>query len=322
MKIALIGTGFYSVGLALSLGSLKENKVYLWTESEEVKQEFSKKHTISKITDKKIPKNIYVETNLEECVRDAKAIFLLTSSKYVRSTCLQLKEFYKREIPIFLGSKGLDMEAKLLSSVVLKTLRPKYYASISGPTFAQDLMKQEIVNLCVATNQKRAYQVMRNICLKSNIILSRMKDYKAIDYLSTLKNIFALGAGYVNGLGYGESTNAYYLTKCFNELVRLAYSFDFDPYALLYSCGIGDLILTCSSKESRNYTYGMLFAQNKKKAKSYLEKNTVEGFENLQILSEILEKKHIHNPLLTALQEVFLKEGDKSIFLTYLNEEK
>lgn len=128
---------------------------------------------------------------------------------------------------------------------------------------------------------------------------------------STIKNIYAIGNGILNGLGLPNSNQAIYLTKVINEMLNILYEMNCYDTTLLTLAGFGDTLMTCSDEKSRNYTYGTkLTAKTKTTAKNYLNKTTVEGHEALPVIVEKLKAKKIKAPLIFRIYEIVYENKD------------
>ena len=161
MKITIMGTGAYSIGIALMLAKKENNYVTLWTENEAKLEEFNKTHKISSIFDVNLPDNVSVTNSYEKALEGTELIFLITSAKYILSVCKNILPFYKNT-PICIASKGIDNETlSPLSSLVRNTLNTKNICVISGPTFAIDLVNNEPTALAIAGYNKNVVKIVK-----------------------------------------------------------------------------------------------------------------------------------------------------------------
>ena len=311
MNISIIGCGVYSMAMAKRLA--KKNKITVWTEDPKKVEEFRKTRTLKKIfKDEKFSNNISLTNNFEEAVLGSKVVFIMTSSNYLQSTLIELKPFIKRNTMIIIGTKGFDINTKKLPhEMVKKILKTKKYALIAGPSFAIDILNDELLALTVATRKNKIYKTLKKVYEDSNTKLEKTLDVNGVAISSVLKNVYAIGAGIYSGLGHSEATNAIYLTKVINEIYEIIFYFDAEEYTLLSLATLGDTIMTCTDSKSRNYTFGTKVAKNKTTAKTYLKSNTVEGYESLEIIYNMIHKKHIKTPILNTLYEIIYQNKDK-----------
>ena len=118
MKISVIGTGAYSLAIALELAK-KKNKIMMWTENPKIAEEFNQTHKLNSIFDIEIPKNISVTTDMEKVLEDSELIYIITASRYVDSVCDKMVPYYHKLVPICIASKGIEESSEeLLSNIV------------------------------------------------------------------------------------------------------------------------------------------------------------------------------------------------------------
>ncbi len=311
MKVAVIGTGAYSLGIALMLAKHKNNNIMLWTENSKRKDEFNQTHQIKSIFENvTFPSNIYMTDDIEEALKNAKLIFLITAVKYVKEICLKMKEYYY-DIPICIASKGINNDTlETVDKVVKKTLNTKKICAISGPTFAIDLINNEPVALAIAGDKKSRELVIKNLT-GDTLKLRETNDIIGIELCGSIKNVFAISAGMLKGLGYHESTQAFLINEAIHDMKQIISSLGGKKKTILSFAGLGDLLLTCTTTKSRNYTFGFLIGSSNDKNEwiNYLNNNTVEGYYTLYSLKKILDQKNINIPLITILYEII--EGMK-----------
>lgn len=311
MNITIIGCGAYSLAMAKRMAKNEDNKITIWTESKENALEFEKTNKIKGIyKDEVFSKNITVTDSYEKALEATGIIFLMTSSKFIKNTLEDMVKFYNKKIPVIIGTKGIDNENKKYNSILVnKILKTKNVAVIAGPSFAIDILNDAILALTVATRKRKIFKKMQNIFNDTRTVLKRSYDLKGVQLCSTLKNVYAIGSGILNGLGNPEATNSIYLTKVINEMYNIIYMLEDQETTILSFAGLGDTIMTCNDNKSRNYTYGIkLTAKSKATAKNYLNKNTVEGYEACKTMVEIIKKNRIKAKLLITIYEI-LYEG-------------
>ncbi len=321
MKITVIGTGAYSLGIASMLAKRKDNTIMLWTEKEENKEEFLKIHQIKSIfPDVTLSDNISITTSYEEALKDTGLIFLITSAKYIYSICNDIKPYY-HNTPICIASKGIDDNTlNTLSNVVKNTLKTTNISVISGPTFAIDLIHNEPAALAIAgLNKKTINIVMKNLA-NDTLKLRVSKDIIGIQLCGSIKNIIAIAAGILKGLGYSESTQVFLINESLHDMKNMISALGGRKKTILSFAGVGDLLLTCSSPKSRNYSFGYLVGntKNPKEIDEYLKNNTVEGYYTLNSIYQMLKKKGINIPLITLIKNIIDHKQKPENLVTFL----
>ena len=313
MNITIIGTGAYSLSIAKRLSKNEDNKIKLWTEDRKKEKEFKDTRKIKSIFANEVfDENIEVTANYEYALKDTNVIFIMTTSNFVKQVSEIIKLYYKSNIPVVIGTKGLDTESnKYPSQIVKKCLHTSKIAVIAGPSFAIDILNDQPLALTVATKKRSIYKLLQTLFKDQKVTLERSNDLMGVQLCSTLKNVYAIGSGILKGLGYPTSTQSIYLTKIVKELNEILYMFDSNEFTLFSLAGIGDLLMTCSDEKSRNYTYGTkLSSKSKKDVETYLNKNTVEGYNALSSIYNQLKKKRAKAPIIKTIYEIVFEDKD------------
>ncbi len=303
MKITIIGTGAYSLGIAMMLSKKSHNKIMLWTESSENEQEFKKTHGLKKIFPNiTFADNVLMTTSIEEAIKETSLIFIITSVKYISSVCKDMLPYYKKT-PISIASKGIDSTSlKPLSEIVKDILNTKNISVISGPTFAIDLIHNEPVALAIAGNKKCCDLVIKNLA-NNTLKLRKSTDLIGIELCGSIKNVIAIASGIIDGLGYSNSTQAFLINESLHDLKKIIHSLGGKNKTILSFAGVGDLLLTCTTTKSRNYSFGYLIG-SKGEYEEYLKNNTVEGYYTLDSVYKMLKKKGIKIPLINIIYDI------------------
>ena len=325
MKISVIGLGIYSLAISNSLAKNKNNEIVIWTESNEKYKEFKNKRNITSLYDLELPKNITITTNLEETIKDASIIYLITASKYTKDIVEKITPYYNKNIPICIATKGIDeSNEEILSNIVLKTLKTKHIAVISGPTFAQDILNNEPIALAIASKSDKAKDMVIKTLKNETLKLRPTKDMIGIQLCGAIKNVIAIGSGIISGLGYSDSTQAFLINESMHDIMKIIYYLGGKPKTILSFAGVGDLMLTCSSKKSRNYSFGYIVGSTKdtKKINKYLENNTVEGYSTLNTVYHMLKRKNIELGIIKIIYDIVYKNESPEKLAKFLIEKK
>ncbi len=321
MKITIMGTGAYSLGIAKMLSKNSHNQIMLWTENADTKEEFLAHHEIKRIFPNIIyPDNVSITDSYEEALKDTSLIFLITSAKYLASVCENMKVFY-RDTPICIASKGIeDKTLNPLSVVVKNILKTNNICVISGPTFAIDLVNEEPSALAIAGLNKKTINLVRDNLANDTLKLRVSTDIIGIQLCGSIKNIIAIAAGILKGLGYSESTQAFLINESLHDMKNIINALGGKKKTILSFAGVGDLLLTCSSPKSRNYSFGYIIGstKDKKKIDAYLKENTVEGYYTLNSIYLMLQKKGVNIPLINLIHDIVCNGKDPSSLAHFL----
>lgn len=311
MKLAIIGTGLYSTALTYHLQKMKDNEIYLWTENPDLVSSFENKRKFEFLSKNiKFDSNVYLSCDLEKTVLDASAIFILSSSEYFNEILKELKPLYKKNTPIFVGTKGMDLEnIKFFSDITRKYLKCNSYTFFAGPTFAKDLLTNYPFSLTFAGSNNIGLKKISRI-FPDYVEIETTKDLYGLEVIAVLKNIYAIGCGILDGLKVPESIHYSYLTKAFKETNTIIKKCNGDVDTLLSFGAIGDFLMTTGSKKSRNYSYGKMIGSKVKKneIENYKKTNTLEGLENLLKIPNFVHRLKLKNSVLELLYQIINEE--------------
>jgi len=303
MNIAIIGSGVYGLAIA-KLMMESGNKVKTWTEKEDISQII-------------VPEGVLITNNFEECLRDAQIVFVLTAAKYTPDIFKSIKPYISEDMIIIVGSKGILDSGLMIEKVLKNTIPSIDYAILSGPTFAVDIAACEPIGFTLATNNTVIFEKIANAF--KNTYLEYSKDTTGVELCGVLKNAYAIGSGILEGFHYGPSSRTLYITEVVNEMKYILKNLECDVNTAYTLAGIGDLFLTCTSLNSRNFTFGSIIGLGgEKEKKLYLENNTIEGYENLIVLTKLLKEKSIDAPILMAISDIVLSNKDTKSLIRLL----
>ena len=321
MNITIIGTGAY--GLALSAMFL-ENKcnITMWTHSdlecEKLKKE--RKNEVA-LPDYKISKKIKFTTNLEEATKNANIIVVAIPVKFVTNIIIELAKFYKKNQHICIASKGIEQGSCLfIASIIKKYIKTKKICVISGGTFAVDMIKKVPLGLSLASNNKGTIVALKNTLKNDYLQLTITNDIFGVEMYGAIKNVIAIASGMIDGMGYPESTKCMFVTKALNDVVDLIYQMGGNKKTILTYAGIGDLLLTCNSIKSRNYSFGYMIGKktSKKKIEEYKSTTTIEGLYTLKSIYDLIHTKNITMPIINIIYDIVYNDMDISLLENYL----
>ncbi len=307
MKIAVLGTGAYSLALAYSLAKKENNKIVLWTHDQKHVNELRETKKLSSILDFNISKNISITTSLEEAMQNASLIVIGTASQFFTSLITNMKIYYKKNTPICIATKGIDDSSKeFLSNIAAKILKTKTVSILSGPTFAIDIINNEPVALALASKNNKVLKIVKNNLANERLKLRFNNDLIGVQICGSVKNIIAIAAGILNGLGYSNSTTAFLINESMHDIKNIMRYLGAKKSTILSFAGIGDLILTCTSTKSRNFSFGYTIGKynDPSKTQEYLNSTTVEGYFAITTFKELLKKHQVKVPIVNIVNDI------------------
>lgn len=321
MKISVIGLGVYSLAISKMLAKKGENEIVIWTENNEKYEEYKKTKKAASVFDTKLPKNIKISASMEDVLENTNLIYIITASKYVDIVTKQMKPYYNPEIPVCIASKGIEeSREELLSNIVKNTLKTNNIAVISGPTFAVDILNNEPVALALASKTKKAKEYVLNTLANDTLKLRPSKDMIGIQMCGSIKNVIAIASGILSGLGYSNSTQSFLINESLHDIKDIIKIFGGKPKTILSFAGVGDLMLTCTSTKSRNFSFGYIVGSTKdqNKINEYLATHTVEGYNTLKIVYKMIQKKGIEIELIITIYDIVYNGVDANTLATFL----
>ena len=314
MNIASIGTGAYGIALALMFHKNK-NTVKMWTKFEEEKDGILKYRENKRVMPGvKVPKDIEISTNFYDVVKDANIIVIAVPAGFVDDVSLELGKYYHYDQFVLLASKGIERDSCLfVADIFRRHVKTKRYAVISGPSFAVDIVTNCPIGLSLASENKKTRDIVRCALESDSIKLRDTRDVIGVEVCGSIKNVIAIAAGILDGMGYPESTQAMFITESLHDIKELISNLGGDRKTILSYAGFGDLLLTATSKKSRNFSYGRLIGTREKKEviDEYVKNTTIEGLYTIQSIYKLLKDRKVRIPIINLIYDII--EGKQSV---------
>ncbi len=324
MNIAIIGTGVYGLSNALMLNK-NNNHIKMWVESKERQEYFEKnRNNLDMLPNIKISKSIEFSNDYEYVLDKADLVFIMVSAKYVSGVAKEILKYQTKKMHFCIGSKGIEQDTcKFIDQVFKEFVRTKKLAVISGPSFAIDLANNEPIGLTIASKNKSTIAIIKKAYGKNTVKLRPSNDIIGVELCGSIKNVIALSAGILEGLGYSESTRSFLITESLHDIKELIYNLGGRKKTILSFAGVGDLLLTCTSTKSRNYTYGTLIGKRQiNEAENYLKNNTVEGYYTLKSIYKLIKRKKVSMPVIDLIYKVIMNNEDPNLLVEFLLNKK
>ncbi|MDD2238476.1 MAG: NAD(P)-dependent glycerol-3-phosphate dehydrogenase [Bacilli bacterium] len=322
MNVTVIGTGAFGYAIAKMLYK-NGNNIIMWTHNKE-EVDLLQKGKKEIIPGQKIPKDIKFTNNYEEALKDAEIVFIMVAAKYVGDVAANMKPFINDKMHFCIGSKGIEQgSCKFVHQVFNDYIKTKYISVISGPSFAIDVVNNEPIGFAIASKSFKTKSKIKKALTSDTIKLRNSTDIIGIEICGSIKNVIAVASGILNGLGYNESTRSFLIVESMHDIKELIRVLGGKKKTILSFAGIGDLLLTCTSEKSRNYSYGILIGKGKKdQANKYLETNTVEGYYTLKSIYTLLRRKRIKMPVIDLIYKIIMKDADPNLLVDFLIKKK
>lgn len=316
-NVAVLGAGSWGTALAIVLADNGHN-VSLWGRREDQVNEINNDHKNEKyLPGVDLPENIQATTQLNECVKEADTIVLVTPTKAMREVLGQLKNELNSPVTIVHASKGIEPGTyKRISEIIEEELPESVLDSVvvlSGPSHAEEVSLRQPTTVTVSSVNMKAAEKIQDLFINQNFRVYTNPDVVGVELGGALKNIIALGAGLSDGLGYGDNAKAALITRGLAEIARLGTHMGANPLTFSGLTGIGDLIVTCTSVHSRNWRAGNMLGKGMK-LEDVLENMgmVVEGVRTTQAAYELSKREEVEMPITQVLYDVlFNNKGAK-----------
>lgn len=320
MRVGLFGAGAYGMALS-SILVHNRHEVTMWTKSEEEAETLRKtRENTTRIKDFKIDKEVKITTSIEECIKKQDVLIIAIPAAFVDELCVSMNPFIK-DNHIIIATKGIEQGTGLfMDEIVKKHLDTTNIAVISGPSFAVDIVTKKPIGLSVASKTPETILLARQALQNSYIKLRDCSDMVGIEICGSIKNVIALAAGMLDGMKANESTKAMFITEAMNDMEEILGAFNCERRTVESFAGIGDLLLTCTSSKSRNYSFGKLIGSGSKKEEieNYLKTTTVEGYYTLESIYQLLKDKKVSIPIIDMIYEIAVKGKNPELLLAFL----
>ncbi len=310
MKIAVIGSGGWGTAVASLLAS-KDYDVSLWSWCEEESKALRRdRENVKLLPGIKLPENIDCSSDMKKCISGAELIINATPSHAVRSVAKQMAEFILDGQLILNISKGLEADSLFrLSQVIGSEIPQARLAVMSGPSHAEEVGRGVPTANVVAANNIEDARYIQDVFMHPSFRVYTSNDIMGVELGGALKNVIALGAGIAVGLGCGDNTSAALMTRGIAEISRLGIAMGAKQETFSGLTGIGDLIVTCMSRHSRNRRAGILIGQGRTLAQALDEvQMVVEGVNTCAAAHKLAKAYGIAMPITECTYRV-LYEG-------------
>lgn len=323
MNVSIIGTGAY--GIALSLMFYKNNcKIKMWNKFEDKVELLTKeRENKEKLPGVRIPEGIEFYSDMKKCVEGTDLIVIAVPAGFVDTVSSELKYIVKPNQHICIASKGIERDTcSFVYDILSRYIDTDQIAVISGPSFAVDIVTNCPIGLSLATTNEETEELMKKTLQNDMLKLRTTKDILGVELCGSIKNVIAIAAGILDGMGYPESTQAMFITESLNDIKNLIDALGGDRKTILSFAGFGDLLLTSTSKKSRNFSFGHLLGSKapKEEVNNYMNNTTIEGLYTLQSIYKLLRDKQVEMPIIDLIYDIIYKDKDPNSLAKFLIE--
>lgn len=317
MNVTILGGGTWGVALAKLLCE-NGNDVTVWSALPKEIDTLSSTGKHPNLPGATLPKELKYSAELSEAIEGSDFIIFAVASAFIRTTAKAAAPFIKEGQIIVDVAKGMEENTLFtMTEVIEDELRkngvsfPLKLVALSGPTHAEEVAMNIPTSIVSACPDEKNAEAVASLFANSTMRVYTNTDIKGVELCGALKNIVALAAGISRGMGYGDNTAAMLITRGIAEMTRMGLSLGCHRRTFAGLAGIGDLIVTCTSRHSRNNTCGQYIGEGL----SYEEASkkvgmVVEGYYALDAAMALSKKQGVDMPIIFAVYDI-VKNGQK-----------
>lgn len=314
-KVAILGPGSWGTALSQVLND-NGHDVRLWgnipAQIDEINTEHTNKHYFKDIV---LDEKIKATLDLKEALADVDAVLFVVPTKVTRLVAKQVAEVLDHKVVVMHASKGLEPGTHERLSTILEEEIPADLRSevvvVSGPSHAEETIVRDITLITAASKDIEAAKYVQSLFSNHYFRLYTNTDVVGVETAGALKNIIAVGAGALHGLGYGDNAKAAVITRGLAEITRLGVKLGADPLTYSGLSGVGDLIVTGTSVHSRNWRAGDALGRGEKLED--IERNmgmVIEGISTTKVAYEIAQELGVYMPITSAIYKSIYEGAD------------
>ncbi len=303
------------------------HQVCVWSIiEEEINMLLEKREHMDKLPGVKLPEDMEFTTDLARTVCGKDLVVLAVPSPFIRSTSHSLKPLIEEGQILVNVAKGIEETTLMtMSEIIMQEVGQAKVAVLSGPSHAEEVGRGLPTTIVVGAKERKTAEYVQNIFMNEVFRVYISPDVCGIELGAALKNVVALAAGIADGLGYGDNTKAALITRGMAEISRLGIAMGGKAETFNGLSGIGDLIVTCASKHSRNRRAGVLIGQGKTMKEAMDEvKMVVEGVYSAKAAIKLADKYQVSLPIIEQVNKVLFedKPADEAVRELMLRDKK
>ena len=315
-KIGVIGAGAWGTALAQVLSEGQE-QLLLWAREPEIVDQISQSHENKTfLPGHRLRENIRA-TQDWDAIAACEILLLVTPAQHLRATLQTLPE---TNATLILCCKGIEAQSQMLLSEVARQVRPDNpLAILSGPTFAHEVAQGLPTALTLACENGTLWDKLNPLIAKPSFRPYYSDDVAGAEIGGAVKNVLAIGCGVVDGAGLGQNARASLISRGFAEMLRYGAARGARADTLAGLCGLGDLVLTCSSTSSRNFSLGKGLGEGIAADTLLSDRKTVaEGASTAPVLQQDARARQVDMPIVDAVCALLAGKADVQSVVTQL----
>jgi len=303
--IAVVGGGAWGTALALTCARAGR-KVMLWEHAAANADHLRSKRESLFLPGVRLDDGITIAAGLADVAR-APAILLVVPAQAVRGAATALSPLLAAGTPIIVCAKGIERGSKKFMSEIVAACAPNAVPAIlSGPSFAADVARAMPTAVTLAADDGKLAAELARAIGSASFRPYHSTDIRGVEIGGAAKNVLAIAAGVVAGRGLGASAAAALTTRGFAELTRFGRAYGAKPETMMGLSGLGDLLLTCSSPQSRNFSFGVALGRGQRP--SEIHGGLAEGVFTAPVLLEMAHDRGVDMPISAAVAALLTEQ--------------
>ena len=319
-KIAVLGGGSFGTVLA-NLSASNGFETSLWVRDTEQALRINAEGTNTTYhPELKLSDKIIASESLEQCISGADLILVATPSAIFENIVKRLKPLVKDNMHIVSCTKAIAKNPmRTMTEIIsheLETVIGDQFGVLSGPNLAKEIANEKVAGSVIASHNSELKVLIKNALESEKFKIYESADVKGVEYAGALKNIYAICCGIGDKLDVGENAIGLIITRSMTEMSKFAVHKGANPITFLGLAGMGDLVATCTSKLSRNFSLGRRLAKGDslEEAKAAIGQ-VAEGVRTLEVVYEEANKNNLPMPLVNALHKIVFENANPNILM-------
>ncbi len=315
MKVSVLGAGGWGTTLAVLL-HYNGHSVTLWEYKKAYAKELAK-HRENRIylPGINIPDEIKITSDIEDSTNNKNLIVLAVPSQFLRKVVERIDYHSIKDTILVSVSKGIEKETLMTMSQMMKDVHHKLDKNqigvLSGPSHAEEVSKRVPTAVVAASISKETSKTIQSVFMNSYFRVYSSTDILGVELGGAFKNVIAIGAGIIDGAGFGDNTKAAIMTRGVAEISRLGLVMGARPETFAGLSGMGDLIVTCMSRHSRNRFVGEQIGKGKKLKEVLKSMEMIaEGVETTKSVNQLAKKYKVETPIANEVYKILFEDKD------------
>jgi len=311
LRVSVLGGGSWGTTVA-SLLARKKTPTLLWARNAETVLEINRDHTNRRyLGEARVSPRLEATDDLARAVREADVLVIGTPAQSFRATLESLRSYVRPWVPVISLSKGLEIGSRKRMTEIIVELLPGHPAGVlTGPNLAQEIMSGQAAASVLAMEDETVVTALKPLMNSGLFRVYTNTDVIGCELGGALKNVIAIAAGMGDGLGAGDNTRAAVITRGLSELTRLGVALGGRPETFAGLAGLGDLVATCTSPQSRNRYVGEQLGRGRALDDIVREMHMVaEGVKSVAAVMSLAESAGIDMPIAREVYRIVHEGG-------------